>query len=65
MKDSGMKSARACSLDNYLQFDMYFVASAPLLSLPIAWETEKSSLHPPRGRRRSVGRHLHGVLVLL
>ena len=36
MKDKLTRPLSARSLDNFLQFDMHFVASEPLLSLNIA-----------------------------
>ena len=47
IKDSDMGFSPACSLDNSLLDNMYFEASAPLLSPHSAWEAPRS--RPPPG----------------
>ena len=58
MKDSGMQLSPACSLDNCLQFNMHFVASAPLSSLLIAGEAEQSLLSPEVAGGRSAATYM-------
>ena len=64
IKDSDMGFSRACSLDNSLQDDMHFKASAPLLSPHIAWEAERSRLPSGGGGGRpgAMGSEVHCCL---
>ena len=65
MKDSGMGLSRACSLDNSLQDDMHFEASAPLLLPHIAWEADRSRLPPGGSGGRAAATALGSSLLFV
>ena len=65
MKDSDMGLSPAYSMDNSLQDDMYFEASAPLLSPHIAWEADRSRMPPGGGGGREAATALESSLLLV
>ena len=65
MTGSGMGFSPACFPDNSLQDDMYFEASAPLLSPHIAWEADRSHLPPGGIGGRAAATALGSSLLLV